>query len=149
MEKVLTHPKMKKYKNYEDYDFAIAVLKDTLEFSHTIRPICLPEPHDDFSGRFAVVAGFNEQISDNLIISKSSYLIGWGKLLEEANDSSRLLQETRVQILSTEECIEQLVPVSLRFSFEYNNESMVCAYVPHSDACQVGLQVTYDHVRFC
>lgn len=59
MEKIINHPNLEQLRDYDDYDMTIVLLKDILEFSYEIRPLCLPEPTDDFTGKFAIIAGLN------------------------------------------------------------------------------------------
>lgn len=43
---------------YEDYDIAISKTKKEIEFNINVRPICLPNVHDDIIGRHGIVAGW-------------------------------------------------------------------------------------------
>jgi Trypsin len=52
------HPKFINLSFYDDYDIALVTLAEKIQFSKTIKPICLPAPGDDFTGQAATVAGW-------------------------------------------------------------------------------------------
>ena len=54
-----------KNKDFDSHDLAILVLKNPLEYSSTIRPICLPEPGEEFYGRSVTAAGWGMTDKDS------------------------------------------------------------------------------------
>lgn len=101
---------------YDNYDVAIVQVNHQIEFSDTIRPICLPVPNDDFSGKRATVAG-------------------WGRL-NEGSDAhmAKSLQEARIWIKTVAECTKMTEKMLV-----YDPDSMVCGHEINTDACQVCL----------
>lgn len=58
VEHVELHPKFANLTVYDDYDMALVTVKGKIRFGPTVRPICLPAPFDDFTGRAGIVAGW-------------------------------------------------------------------------------------------
>lgn len=54
----ILHPKFKNHTIYDDYDMAMIAVTKRIRFGHYVRPICLPEPYEDFSGQAGIVAGW-------------------------------------------------------------------------------------------
>lgn len=52
------HPKFRNLTVYDDYDIALVTVKKKIKFGVNVRPICLPSPHDDFTDRTGIVAGW-------------------------------------------------------------------------------------------
>ncbi len=79
--KIIRHPRFDRAAKF-DYDFALLRLHRPIDFAQRpdIRPVCLPEPGDDFSGRDALVG-------------KEAVASGWGVLDPLApNTQARKLQ---------------------------------------------------------
>ncbi|CRL05272.1 CLUMA_CG018141, isoform A [Clunio marinus] len=107
------HPKFINYTVYDDYDMSIVRLGERIIFDFTMRPICLPQPDDAFTGLWAVVAG-------------------WGRIAEGAGAKlASVLLETKIKVYRNDECkhkVKRLV--------EFNPKSMICGYENKKDACQ-------------
>jgi len=54
-----------KEKDFDSHDLAILVLKFPLDYSSTIRPICLPKPGEEFYGRSVTAAGWGMTDKDS------------------------------------------------------------------------------------
>lgn len=54
----MLHPKFTNHTVYDDYDMAMVALTRKIRFTRTVKPICLPKPNDDFTGKSGVVAGW-------------------------------------------------------------------------------------------
>ncbi|XP_015793376.1 serine protease 42 [Tetranychus urticae] len=99
VEKIYMHPDFNQEKN----NIALLLLKEPVQFSRNIQPICLPEPGQDetFYGRYGKVTGFkkldpwerklpsNMQITTSPIIRSDdcgdSYAkVGWNKSITES-----------------------------------------------------------------
>lgn len=52
------HPKFINLSFYDDYDMALITVGRRIRFGPTVKPICLPTPRDDFTGRSGIVAGW-------------------------------------------------------------------------------------------
>ena len=50
--------------DFKTHDLAIQVLKDPLPYSSKIRPICLPDPGEEFYGRSVMTAGWGRESSE-------------------------------------------------------------------------------------
>ncbi|KAK7081250.1 hypothetical protein SK128_014411 [Halocaridina rubra] len=81
-----------------------------VNFSASIRPICMPEVTDVAAGDKAIVTG-------------------WGRTSFGGNISF-VLQEVQVDMISLNEC-------KTLYNNKYTiTDNMVCAYTPNKDACQ-------------
>jgi serine protease 56 len=58
MKSIKIHPHYKTAKHEFSYDVSIVVLDKLITFKHNIRPICLPQVNEDFSGKRAIAAGW-------------------------------------------------------------------------------------------
>lgn len=54
----MLHPKFTNLTVYDDYDMALVTVTTRIRFGRTVKPICLPSPFDDFTGRAGIVAGW-------------------------------------------------------------------------------------------
>lgn len=52
------HPKFTNHSIYDDYDMALVTLNRKIRFSHTVKPICLPMPNTEYTGRYGIVSGW-------------------------------------------------------------------------------------------
>ncbi|XP_022113521.2 serine protease 42 [Pieris rapae] len=93
-------------------DIAVLTLDRKLNFSDTVRPICLPDENMDFRDTFLTVAG-------------------WGKTRQGALTSSRYLLETRVKLVDMRTCSKATI-----YKDNLVSDTMVCAYNIGKDACQ-------------
>lgn len=59
--------------------------------------------------------------------------INRGRLMEELESTSKFLRQTKVRVLGNQECRGMDIFQNILF----NEESMLCAYAPHTDSCQV------------
>ena len=89
--------------DWHSHDLALLKLVDTLDWEKVphVRPICLPQSKQSYAGYRAVVAG-------------------WGKT-GTTEDTSRVLMDAHVQILSNDEC------KASGHSDHYIFDSMMCA----------------------
>ncbi|XP_067826816.1 transmembrane protease serine 5-like [Heptranchias perlo] len=100
--------------NTHDYDIALMKLKNPIEFSNTVRAICLPS--------------YNQQDT----LSKECWISGWGHARVDAYEVENKLKEASVPLISTERC---------NSSCMYNgaiSPRMLCAGYKEGkvDACQ-------------
>ncbi|XP_072342598.1 transmembrane protease serine 5-like isoform X2 [Scyliorhinus torazame] len=105
-------------RNYDsdshDYDIALMKLKKPIEFSNTVRAVCLPE--------------YNQQVTPG----KQCWISGWGHAKANAYRVENILKEASVPVVSSERC---------NSSCMYNGAitpRMVCAGYKEGkvDACQ-------------
>lgn len=56
------HPKFTNTSFYDDFDVAITTVNRVIEYSHNVKPICLPllTAFHDFTGNMATVSGWYE-----------------------------------------------------------------------------------------
>uniref|UniRef100_UPI00398EFEE9 transmembrane protease serine 5-like n=1 Tax=Pristiophorus japonicus TaxID=55135 RepID=UPI00398EFEE9 len=97
-----------------DYDIALMKLKNPIEFSNTVRAICLPRYHH------------------HVALGKECWISGWGHASAGAYEVENLLKEASVPLISTERC---------NSSCMYNgaiSPRMMCAGYKEGkvDACQ-------------
>ncbi|XP_041030324.1 transmembrane protease serine 5-like isoform X2 [Carcharodon carcharias] len=104
--------------NYDDethdYDIALLKLKKPIEFSNTVRAVCLPE--------------YNQHVTPG----KECWISGWGHVRADAYELENILKEASVPLISTERC---------NSSCMYNgavSPRMLCAGYKEGkvDACQ-------------
>lgn len=67
---VALHPRFKNHTIYDDFDMALVTVRKKIRFSRTVKPICLPNPNADYTGRSGIVAGW------------------WGRLFESSASSA-------------------------------------------------------------
>jgi len=98
-----------KYDNnrFSHYDIAILTLCENLEFSESVRPVCLPNSRNEM---FA---------NDNAVAT------GWGS--RSQSRISRALQTVSLEILDNQRC---------RRTYWDINDWHICAYGPGKDTCQ-------------
>lgn len=107
------HPKFVNLTIYDDYDLALITVNKKIEFGRNVRPICLPSAIQEFSDHTAIVAG-------------------WGARREGSHSLGMGLQEVKIKVKRNEECSRDLKKI-----LTFNDESMICGYEYHKDACQV------------
>jgi hypothetical protein len=59
-------------------------------------------------------------------------IAGWGALKEGVSTNGMGLQEVRIKVKRNDVCREDLEKIAA-----FNEESMICGYENHKDACQV------------
>ncbi|XP_037794734.1 transmembrane protease serine 9-like isoform X2 [Penaeus monodon] len=91
------------------HDIAILRLKEPVQFSSKVAPICLDVEDENHNVTTAIATG-------------------WGKL-EEDGEESEMLQEVELPIVPQDECEKQYAPISIAGHF-------VCAGEEGKDACQ-------------
>ena len=52
------HPQFKNLTIYDDHDMALVTVVGRIRFSRTVKPICLTSPNSDYTGSYAIVAGW-------------------------------------------------------------------------------------------
>lgn len=77
---IITHASYTNNINYQSYDIAIIKLTKQIQFSTRIKPICLPDEHDDFTYKKAILVGWvitdnNEQNKDDFALQKAEVII--------------------------------------------------------------------------
>ncbi|XP_077774254.1 serine protease 33-like [Podarcis muralis] len=108
-------------------DIALMQLKEAVNFSRTISPICLPSSSDP----------------DTFPVGMACWVTGWGLISADGYFMARTLQELEVPILGTEECDQmfhedsngtETVPLGHRLIYK----DMICAGYPdgNKDTCQ-------------
>lgn len=106
----ILHDDFESYEDYDVNDIALLRFEKKLEINRHVKPICLPNPASDYSGRGATISG-------------------WGKIREDSRGSMVALRG-KVTILPPDTCKREMVGV------EYL-DTMMCAYHPKYDACEV------------
>ena len=98
-------------KDTTDADVAVIELREPIEFRANAVPVCLPEETEDF-------------------LAEQATVIGWGRL-QEYGESSRVLREVSVKIISNEVCKYMYQPIEV-------TGNMLCAGDAKGgkDACQ-------------
>ncbi|XP_043196871.1 trypsin-1-like isoform X2 [Amphibalanus amphitrite] len=93
-------------------DIAVIRMKDPVDFSRIMRPVCLPKPGYNYTGEKVTV-------------------VGWGRTSEGGN-TANLLQEVLLPVFSNAECR------SLKYDPEEITNNMLCAGYTQGkiDACQ-------------
>ncbi|CAI5790580.1 serine protease 27-like [Podarcis lilfordi] len=108
-------------------DIALMQLKEAVNFSRAISPICLPSSSDP----------------DTFPVGMACWVTGWGLISADGYFMARTLQELEVPILGTEECDQmfhedsngtETVPLGHRLIYK----DMICAGYPdgNKDTCQ-------------
>ena len=71
------HPpnQLLKDKDNNSHDFAMLVLKEPAKFSRKIRPICLPNPNEEFGGEQATAAGWGRTAGPEVSILQSPVFV--------------------------------------------------------------------------
>lgn len=112
VEKIYMHNHWQVEESHDLQDMAIYKLDRPLNFSDNVRPVCLPNSAEDYTGVLAYVAG-------------------WGTIDTDTQKTSNVLLEAKVTVKSDEECQEHPDLKSL-----FKKESMMCAFAPNKDSCQ-------------
>lgn len=108
VEQLIVHPKYDV--NTVDNDIALLKLSETVEYSNGVQPVCLP-----CSATPAALQGQNGTVT------------GWGTT-SSGGDTSDVLQEVELPLLSTTECQSYLGDTV--------TNNMMCTYLHGKDACQ-------------
>ncbi|CAL8090032.1 unnamed protein product [Orchesella dallaii] len=104
----------------EDYDIAILEIKETVNYTSTVSPICLSQEGDPYTNRTVTVAG-------------------WGSLQNGENPPADL-REVDLKVVPRESCQKE-------YLYNYRTSitaSMVCAWLPGKDSCQ-GFYIFYKY----
>ncbi|XP_008115752.1 serine protease 27 isoform X2 [Anolis carolinensis] len=106
-------------------DIALMKLKEPVQFSQTILPICLPNSSDP------------DSFSSGMTCSAT----GWGAFIREKGLIARILQEIEIQIVDIEECNKRYQNESSQFvpeNYTLIYKDMICAgdLKGKKDTCQ-------------
>ena len=74
------------------YDFGIVKLASPLTYSASVAPVCLPDP----------------AFSSTKYVGRTGTVSGWGAIDPEGTNTSTVLKDLEVTVLSNEECLEKL-----------------------------------------
>ena len=74
------------------YDFGIVKLASPLTYSASVAPVCLPDP----------------AFSSTKYVGRTGTVSGWGATNPDGMDTSTVLKDLEVTVLSNEECLEKL-----------------------------------------
>ena len=75
-----------------EYDFVIVKLASPLTYSASVAPVCLPDP----------------AFSSTKYVGRTGTVSGWGATNPDGMDTSTVLKDLEVTVLSNEECLEKL-----------------------------------------
>ena len=78
--------------NLRQYDFGLVKLASPLIFSASVAPVCLPDP----------------AFSSTKYVGRTGTVSGWGATDPEGMNTSTVLKDLEVTVLSNEECLEKL-----------------------------------------
>jgi len=97
-------------------DIAVVVLASPINFTSTVQPACLPAPE--------------EQVPDNT----EATVAGWGLTREGGYDTSSILMQVGVPVISSRQCSSNYKSASI----EIDSDAMICAGYSQGgkDACQ-------------
>ncbi|XP_032456097.1 transmembrane protease serine 9 [Nasonia vitripennis] len=96
--------------NLHDFnDIALIKLKEPIEFTQDIKPVCLPQKGSDYTGHDVKVAG-------------------WGRVKNNGG-ASRYLRQASLKMMSYNTCKKTKIGNHLE-------KTMICAYADDTDACQ-------------
>ncbi|XP_058812771.1 serine protease 1 [Topomyia yanbarensis] len=96
--------------NSYNHDIALLKLRKPVEFSKTIKPVCLPKDRTDFAG-------------------KTGTVVGWGRT-SEGGTLPGIVQHVDVPILTLEQCR------SMKYRASRITSNMLCAGKGKQDSCQ-------------
>ena len=118
--KIDSHPSYKEdtyMKGYNGSDVAVLTLAAPVQYSHKIKPICLPSnPRQDYGGRDAVAAGFGRGEDDG------------GNTFSQDE-----MMKKMVFLIPDEECLSKRVYLQPRVRVHYgypHNVHILCSHVP-------------------
>merc|ERR1711971_251444 len=97
-------------------DISLLKLRKKVDM-RTYTPVCLPKKGSQYEG-------------------KKTWVYGWGTT-DEGGSTSKILQETQVEVTGNEACSEEGYGESI-------TPQQICAYTEGTDACQVGI-VSYGY----
>ncbi|XP_026245652.2 putative serine protease 46 [Urocitellus parryii] len=108
------------YSNVMSQDIALMKLKDAVNWSPLVQPVCLPSVHF------------------KLIIGSMCWTIGWGRLKDEvAQKSPYSLQEVAVRIIHNDFCNQRYQFLLSKDQKQFIGDDMLCASSElGSDTCQ-------------
>ncbi|XP_021098919.1 ovochymase-2 [Heterocephalus glaber] len=111
---IIIHPQFSTKKPME-YDIALLKMAGTFQLGQFVRPMCLPEPGEQFEAGFICTT------------------TGWGRLTEDGI-FPQVLQEVNLPILTEKECAAALLTIKKPFS----GKTFLCTGSPEGgrDACQ-------------
>ncbi|GAB1292526.1 Ovochymase-2 [Apodemus speciosus] len=114
IETIIIHPQFSTRKPM-NYDIALLKMVGSFQFGQFVRPMCLPEPGDNFNAGFICTTA------------------GWGRL-SEGGSLPQVLQQVNLPILTQEEC--ESVLLTLRNPI--TGKTFLCTGSPDGgrDACQ-------------
>ncbi|XP_032751786.1 ovochymase-2 [Rattus rattus] len=114
IETIIIHPQFSTKKPM-NYDIALLKMVGTFQFGQFVRPVCLPEPGEQFNAGYVCTTA------------------GWGRL-SEGGSLPQVLQQVNLPILTHEEC--EAVMLTLRNPI--TGKTFLCTGSPDGgrDACQ-------------
>jgi len=118
--------KVAKYPQYTTKDghndLAILYLERDVDFSDTIRPICIPT---------------DDPLRSKDFLGYQPFVAGWGKT-QEAGNSANVLQELQITVLSNNECKEKYKLIGKFVSEQQFDSAVICAgeLIGGKDSCQ-------------
>ncbi|ALC44031.1 CG43336, partial [Drosophila busckii] len=104
------------------HDIGLLYLAHNVQFSRTIRPICLPT---------------SASLRSKSFVGYTPFVAGWGKT-QESGTSSNILQHLSIPVLTNEQCRDTYAKKGRRISEEMFGPSVLCAghLAGGNDTCQ-------------
>ncbi|EDV95839.1 venom protease [Drosophila grimshawi] len=94
-------------------DIALLYLERNVQFTNTIKPICMPS---------------SPTLRTKSYVSSNPFVAGWGRTREDG-ESSNVLRELMIPVLSNEVCRTQYAKVNRYFNEEQFDNAVLCAGV--------------------
>ncbi|XP_072467173.1 transmembrane protease serine 5 [Notamacropus eugenii] len=114
VEKIVLHPSFRNHRQRHDYDIALLKLQTPLNFSNTVRAVCLPEMQQDFPQ------------------GSKCWVSGWGSTVPHRGYGSDTLQNALVPLISS-----QLCNSSCMYKGMITPQMLCAGYLDgRTDACQ-------------
>lgn len=107
--KIFVHPE---YRRKQKFDIALVKLKEPLQFSSKVKPICLPE------------------FSFQPVNSEKARVVGWGYRHFKVKEVSKQLQEVDLDIIPLEKCQQMYASIKQDII-----RSQICTWSTQKDAC--------------
>ncbi|EDV95837.1 GH15924 [Drosophila grimshawi] len=94
-------------------DIALLYLERSVQFTNTIKPICMPS---------------SPTLRTKSYVSSNPFVAGWGRT-QEGGESSNVLRQLTIPVLSNEVCRTQYAKVNRYFNEEQFDNAVLCAGV--------------------
>ncbi|KAG4065841.1 hypothetical protein HA402_012519 [Bradysia odoriphaga] len=103
-------------------DLAVLYLERDVDFSDTIRPICVPT---------------TDPVRSKDFLGYQPFVAGWGRT-QEGGDSANVLQELQITVLSNQDCKEKYKLIGKFVSEQQFDSAVMCAgeLIGGKDSCQ-------------